>query len=91
MSEITSISSFYPSSLPSMAAPFLHRSTHAESGEKMESSGVPAVSPFTFHGPELSSYRAARARAIREQIEDGTYETRERISGTVERLLDVIA
>lgn len=40
---------------------------------------------------EESSFRIARARAIRDEIENGTYETPERITGTVERLLDVLA
>ena len=37
-----------------------------------------------------SSFRIARTRAIRAEIENGTYITPERIHGTVERLLDVI-
>ena len=40
---------------------------------------------------EESSFRIARVRAIRDEIENGTYETPERINGTVERLLDVLA
>jgi hypothetical protein len=40
--------------------------------------------------PESSAFRMARVQAIRAEIENGTYETAERISGTVERLLDVI-
>ena len=39
---------------------------------------------------EKSSLRIARTRAIRAEIVEGTFETRERINGTVERLLDVI-
>ena len=37
-----------------------------------------------------SSFRLARTRAIRAEIENGTFVTPERIHGTVERLLDVI-
>lgn len=40
---------------------------------------------------EESSFRIARVRAIRDEIENGTYETPERINGTVERLVDVLA
>jgi len=36
------------------------------------------------------SLRLARANAIRAEIDAGTYETPERIRGTVERLLDII-
>ena len=39
---------------------------------------------------EESSLRLARTRAIRAEIENGTYETRERIEGTVKHLLDII-
>ncbi len=39
---------------------------------------------------EESSLRIARARAVRAEIEAGTYETPERLAGTVERLLDII-
>ena len=39
---------------------------------------------------EESSLRIARTRAIRAEIAEGTFETSERINGTVARLLDVI-
>ena len=37
-----------------------------------------------------SSLRLAKINAIREQIAEGTFETPARISGTVNRLLDVV-
>lgn len=40
---------------------------------------------------EKSSLRMARTRAIRAEIENGTYETAERIKGTAARLLDLFA
>ena len=40
---------------------------------------------------EQSSMRQARMRAIQREIENGVYDTPERISGTVDRLLDIIA
>lgn len=40
---------------------------------------------------DTSSFRLAQLHAIRTEIHNGTYETRERIEGTVRRLLDVIA
>ncbi len=39
---------------------------------------------------EESSLRIARTRAIRAEIDNGTYETPERIDRTAERVLDVI-
>jgi hypothetical protein len=38
-----------------------------------------------------SSFRSAKIVAVREAIDAGTYETHERIAGTVSRLIDVIA
>ena len=38
-----------------------------------------------------SSLRQARLHAIQAEIQNRTYETPERVSGTVDRLLDVIA
>ena len=40
---------------------------------------------------EESTWRIARQTAIKAEIEDGTYITRERLAGTIERLLDVLA
>lgn len=37
-----------------------------------------------------TSFRLARLRAVRTEIEAGTYETKERIQGTVGRLIDVL-
>lgn len=37
-----------------------------------------------------TSFRLARLRAVRADIEAGTYETRERIEGAVGRLIDVL-
>lgn len=39
---------------------------------------------------EHSTFRLAHLRAVRDEIDRGDYETPERISVTVERLLDVI-
>lgn len=38
-----------------------------------------------------SSYRLAWVQSIRAEILDGSFETPERIDGTVERLLDILA
>lgn len=40
---------------------------------------------------EVSSFRLAQLRAVQDEIARGTYETPERIAGTVERLLDILA
>ena len=52
---------------------------------------VPRFSDALRRIVEQSSMRQARLRAVQTEIENGNYVTHERISGTVERLLDVIA
>lgn len=51
----------------------------------------PAMRRAVSRAVELSSFSIARARAVRSEIDHGTYETSARVDGTVERLLDVIA
>lgn len=61
--------------------------TQASDGDRVEiSSRARSLSRTA----EPSSYSLARLRAIRAEIADGTYETSERIAGTVDRMLDVI-
>ena len=56
-------------------------------GDTVELSGVGKALSRAI---EESSFTLARIRAFRAEIETGTYETAERIEGTVERLLDVV-
>jgi len=51
----------------------------------------PAMRSAVSRAVELSSFSLARTRAVRSEIDRGTYETPARVDGTVERLLDVIA
>lgn len=37
-----------------------------------------------------TSFRLARLRAVRSEIEAGTYETKERVKGAVGRLIDIL-
>lgn len=37
-----------------------------------------------------TSFRLARVRAVRSEIEAGTYETKERVQGAVGRLIDIL-
>lgn len=62
----------------------------AASGRK-DSLEISPLGSVLSRAAELSSLSLAKTRAIREQIESGTYETPERINGTVSRLLDVLA
>lgn len=77
-----------PSTLPpSNSYSMFAADTSAEAVDSVELSSLgKALSRAT----ELSSLSVARVRAIRDQIANGTFETPERINGTVARLLDVI-
>ncbi len=39
---------------------------------------------------DVSSYRRARIESVRQEIEAGTYETPERVQGTIDRLLELL-
>ncbi|MGB2984538.1 MAG: hypothetical protein WBE26_01535 [Phycisphaerae bacterium] len=72
-----------PTSIPSSQSPV----SQTSGGDRVKLS---RCGPALTHAEEGSSFCTARTRAIRAEILDGTYETPERINGTVERLLDVI-
>lgn len=43
------------------------------------------------NGQDLSSLSQAKVRAVRAEIQAGTYESPQRIEGTIDRVLDVLA
>ncbi len=93
MSLIINIGSAYPSLpavrvTPSAAQIAARRAALAFDGDTVELSMAGRALSL---GLEESSFRIARVRAIRAEIQAGTYETPERINGTVDRLLDVLA
>lgn len=89
---IVSIVSAYPSvrlsPLAPPRSPSFAPATRDINGERIE---VSSFGGALARAVETSSLRIARARAIRAEIVAGIYETPERIHGTVERILDVIA
>ena len=82
--------------------PEMHRPAksagHAPHGESAPAESDPQTDRVEFtqnaqalaDSQELSSFRLARVNAIRAEIQAGTYETPERIAGTVSRLIDVV-
>ena len=94
MSEISGIGNIINPYARNVARPALYTPatrtipTPNVEAERVEQSRFGAL---LSHAVEQSSFQIARARAIRAEIENGTFETAERIKGTVERLLDVIA
>ena len=89
MSLIINISQAYPSVPP--IAPPTPRANAARIAANRYLSDAAELSHTTLRKVvALSSLRIATTTAIRAEIEAGTYETPQRIEGTVERLLDVI-
>jgi len=95
MSEIiNNISGVYPSVVhlaPSLGVAPRVSSTRIPHGAYADASPPTTFRPVLRSALEVSSFRAARTQAIRSEIANGTFETPERIQGTAERLLDVIA
>lgn len=90
MSVILNITQAYSSSAG--AAPMAStQGTSAISSTLEDSVEISGAARALTEAVEASSLRIAQIRAIRAEIADGTYETHERIEGTVRRLLDVIA
>ena len=91
MAVVINISSVYSSpasARPETTVPPLRQPARfAIAGDTVEFSRVGRA---LSNGVEESSFRIARVRAIRAEIESGTYETAAGIEGTVERLLDVV-
>ena len=97
MSGIINIGDAFPSSALTPAAavrrnlfsspptPILARSTDSDMVE------ISRFGVLLSDAIEPSTFSIARVHAIRAEIRAGAYETTERIDGTVERLLDVIA
>ncbi len=91
MSEILSIGSVWPTY--TSARPSTGFTVHRTQPDPDTQGGVaaPRLPDNLRQITEQSSLRQARVRAVRAEIGNGTYETPERINGTVDRLLDVIA
>lgn len=93
MSLIINISSFQPAfsatSYQSIsdAQQEALRTRDAQSAHTPRDGARSAVS----RAADQSSFRIARTAAVREEIASGTYETPERIEGTVDRILDILA
>ena len=91
MSEIINIGNVYPPSAYTGSTPTSH-SRHDPAGAvpTKDTVEISRFSRTAFDLVEQSSLNVAKARAIRTEIAEGTYETPDRIRGTVDRLLDVI-
>lgn len=92
MSLIINIANAYPSPSPTRAAtlaPPRHSGATFTAGD--DTIELSRVGEALSRAAEMSSFSIARVRAIRAEIEGGTFETPERIAGTVKRLLDVVA
>ncbi len=91
MSEISSVGGVHPLggfTRPASSSPTQREATGLEAIE--DAVEFSRFSVTLQEVVEQSSWSLAKTRAIRAEIAAGTYETPDRIRGTVERLLDVI-
>ncbi len=92
MSLIINIASAYPSPPAARAAtPTPPRQSGSAIAGGDDTIELSRIGEALSRAAEMSSFSIARVRAIRAEIEGGTFETPERIAGTVKRLLDVVA
>lgn len=91
MSDVSNIGNV--NALPSFfnEAPRLFSPTTRPSSSAIDTIEISPTGRALAGAAEKSSLRIARTRAIRAEIENGTYETLERIKGTASRLLDLLA
>lgn len=91
MSDVSNIGNV--NALPSFfnEAPRLFSPTTRPSSSAIDTIEISPMGRALAGAAEKSSLRIARTRAIRAEIENGTYETLERIKGTASRLLDLLA
>ena len=90
MSEVINISSLFasqPMARGNPAASPVRPSSDVRAEDSVEISDTGYA---LLRAAEESSLRIARARAIRAEINTGTFETPARIEGTVSRLLDIL-
>ena len=90
MSAIINIENVYASLPYAREATRTGTQRQAALGTDGDTAEFSSLSRALAQGVDQSSLRIARTRAIRAAIENGTYETPERINGTARRLLDVI-
>ena len=91
MSEILSIGGVSPPFPNNRPMPSFPGSRPGPDPDAQGGVAVPRFSDALRRVVDQSSLRQARLRAIQAEIQHRTYETPERITGTVDRLLDVIA
>ncbi len=91
MSAIIDIGRIYPFPSPvqgrTAAASPLQTASGTSDGDTVELSGLGRA---LARGVDESSFRIARVRAIKAEVNAGIYETPQRIDGTAARLLDVL-
>ena len=91
MSDIANLTQAFPVTYPKdilSVRPPHDAGAPGDYGDRVEISAAAARANEVF---EPSSFRLARANAIRAEIENGTFETPERLRGTVDRLLALLA
>lgn len=90
MSEIIHISTALPSITPALEGTTAAAVSATRADQVEDTVEISRLGRALARAVGESSYRLARVQAIRAQIADGTYESPMRLSGTVDRLIDIL-
>lgn len=90
MAEINNISNILPSAIP-VRDSYPHAvNQQSAAPEVKDNVEISAAGRALARTEDVSSYRLARIESVRQEISAGTYETPERIQGTIDRLLALL-
>lgn len=90
MSSIIDISNAYPIPTTPKTNSVAARTSEAISPQQEDSIEISNIGRSLANANDISSLNQARLQAVRMEIEKGTFETPERIHGTVDRLIQFL-
>ncbi len=90
MAEINNISSILPPVVPVRESYPQAVGQQSAVGEVKDNVEISEAGRALARAEDVSSYRRARIESVRQEIEAGTYETPERVQGTIDRLLALL-
>ncbi len=90
MSAIIDISNAYPIPTGPKSIYSPSRASQALSAKQEDSVEISNIGRSLANANDVSSLSKARLQAVRKEIENGTFETPERLNGTVDRLIQFL-
>jgi len=90
VAEINNISSILPPVVPVRDSYPQAVGQQSAVDEVKDNVEISAAGRALARAEDVSSYRRARIESVRQEIDAGTYETPERIQGTIDRLLELL-